>query len=234
MRRFFGRLENGKIYIEGEEFNHLKNVLRLNTGEQILVSLNDENEYACEIVEMTKKEAVCKINGSRICEGNPSKNIVLFQAITKKEKFEFIVQKATEIGISKIVPFKSEFVIAKVTDNKMERLNKIALNACKQCERTIPPEIEDCKTFDEVLAVFKDFDVVLFANERADKGAVPKDVAKAKNIAIIVGSEGGFSSKEKDKFIAAGAKVISLGKRIYRAETASIAMMSLVSILTGN
>ncbi len=234
MKRFFGRLENGKIYIEGDEFNHLKNVLRLGVGEEILVSLYDENEYACEIVEMTKKEAVCKINGSRICEGNPTKNIVLFQAITKKEKFEFIVQKATEIGISKVVPFKSEFVIAKVTENKMDRLRLIALNACKQCERTIPPVIEECKTFDEVIDSFKDFDVVLFANERADRGESLKDVVKAKNIAIIVGSEGGFSSKEKDKFISAGAKVISLGKRIYRAETASIAMMSLVSILTEN
>ena len=234
MRRFFGRKEKGKIVLEGEEFNHFKNVLRLGVGEEILVSLNDENEYACEAVELTKKEVVCKINGSRICVANPTKNIVLFQAITKREKFEFIVQKATEIGISKIVPFVSEHVIAKVTENKMDRLHSIALNACKQCERTIVPEIETCKKFEEVVDCFKNFDLVLFANERADKGEKPKDIVKAKNIAIIVGSEGGFSSKEKDKFTAAGATTISLGKRILRAETASVAMMSLVSILSGN
>ncbi len=234
MRRFFGNLKDGQIFIEGEEFNHLKNVLRLGVGEEILVSLNDETEYACEIVDMTKKLAVCKINGTRVCEANPTKNIVLFQAITKREKFEFIVQKATELGISKVVPFVSEHVIAKVTENKMERLATIAQNACKQCERTIMPVIEDCKTVDQVIEAFKNFDVVLFANERADKGDKPKSIVKAKNIAIIVGSEGGFSAKEKDKFTNAGATTVSLGKRILRAETASVAMMSLVSILSGN
>ena len=187
-----------------------------------------------KLLNFQKKMAVCKINGARICSGNPTKNIVLFQAITKREKFELIVQKATELGVSKIVPFVSEHVIAKVTENKIERLNAIAVNACKQCERTIVPVIDECKTLDQVISSFKDFDIVLFANERADKGDRPKEIVKAKNIAIIVGSEGGFSAKEKDKFTAGGATTVSLGKRILRAETASVAMMSLVSILSGN
>lgn len=234
MRRFFGVEKDGEIQIEGEEFNHLKNVLRLNVGDEILVSLNTENEYACEIVKMAKGVATCKINGQQLCEANPKKNIVLFQAITKKDKFELIVQKATELGVSKIVPFVSDFIVAKATENKIERLKLIAQNACKQCERSIVPEISECLSFDEVLNSFKNFDMVLFANERAEKGDKPHALPKCKNIAIIVGSEGGFSSKEKDKFVAAGATTISLGKRILRAETASIAMMSLVSILSDN
>ncbi|MBP3619120.1 MAG: 16S rRNA (uracil(1498)-N(3))-methyltransferase [Clostridia bacterium] len=234
MRRFFGCERNGKIYIEGEEFNHLKNVLRMNEGDELLVSLNDEFEYVCEIMKFEKGSAVCKINGKHECEGNPKKNIVIFQAITKGQKFEFIVQKATEIGISKIVPFVSEFVIAKVTEHKMERLNSIALNACKQCERTIVPEIAEPVKVDDVIASFKDFDLVLFANERTDVGEEIKKLSKYKNIAIIVGSEGGFSQKEKEAFIEAGATSVSLGRRIYRCETASVAMMSLVSILSGN
>lgn len=234
MRRFFGRQENGSIILEGDEFNHLKNVLRLGVGAEILVSLGDENEYACEVEAMEKHVAICKIIGKKVCAANPKKNIVLFQAITKREKFEFIVQKATEIGVSKIVPFVSQHVIAKVTENKLERLNSIAINACKQCERTIPPEICPPMSFDDVLKTFKDFDVVLYANERAEKSEKTKDLSKAKNIAIIVGSEGGFDAKEKDKFIAAGATTISLGKRILRCETASVAMMSLVSILSEN
>ncbi len=234
MRRFFGEKKNDKIVITGEEYNHLRNVLRLNVGDEILVSLNDENEYACEITSFGRNDAVCKLIGSKPCDGNPRKNIVIFQAITKRPKFEFIVQKATEIGITKIVPFVSEFVIAKVTENKMDRLESIAMNACKQCERTIMPIIDKPKNIDEVIASFKDFDLVLFANERADKGEAIANLDKYKNIAIIVGSEGGFSQKEKEKFIEAGATSISLGRRIYRCETASVAMMSLVSILSGN
>ncbi|MGN1200754.1 MAG: RsmE family RNA methyltransferase [Candidatus Caccovivens sp.] len=234
MRRFFGREDKGLVYIEGEEFNHFKNVLRLNVGDELLVSLNDKFDYICSVEKVEKNRAVCKINGKQQCIGNPNKNIVLFQAITKRPKFEFIVQKATEIGITKVVPFVSEFVIAKVTENKLERLNSIAMNACKQCERTIMPIIENAIKVDDVIARFKDFDLVLFANERTDVGEKIKDLDKYKNIAIIVGSEGGFSQKEKEKFVDAGATSISLGKRIYRCETASVAMMSLVSILSGN
>jgi len=234
MRRFFGVEKNNKVYIEGEEFNHLKNVLRMSVGDEMLVSLNDEFEYICEVEKMEKGRAICKVNGKRECEGNPHKNIVIFQAITKGSKFEFIVQKATEIGISKIVPFLSEFVIAKVSESKKDRLMSIAINACKQCERTKVPEIADVTDVDGVISQFKDFDLVLFANERASVGEQIKNFDKHQNIAIIVGSEGGFSQKEKEKFEGAGATTISLGKRIYRCETASVAMMSLVSILSGN
>ncbi len=234
MRRFFGVSKNNKVIIEDEEFNHLKNVLRMTVGDELLVSLNDEYEYICEIEKMERGHAICKINGKRDCEGNPRKTIVLFQAITKGSKFEFIVQKATEIGISKVVPFLSEFVIAKVSESKRDRLMAIALNACKQCERTLVPEIAEVTDVDGVISQFKDFDLVLFANERANVGKKIANLDKYNKIAIIVGSEGGFSQKEKEKFEGAGATTISLGKRIYRCETASVAMMSLVSILCGN
>ena len=214
MRRFFGTKRKESVYIEGEEYNHLKNVLRLNVGDELLVSLNDEYEYACQIQKFEKNSAVCKIIGKEKCIGNPQKNIVIFQAITKRQKFEFIVQKATEIGITRIVPF--------------------AMNACKQCERTIMPIIDQPKNVKDVINSFKDFDLVLFANERTDKGEKIKNLDKYKNIAIIVGSEAGFSQKEKESFVEAGATSISLGRRIYRCETASVAMMSLVSILSGN
>ena len=234
MRRFFGVKSGKTIKIEGDEFNHMKNVLRMNVGDEVMVSLNDEYEYVCQIDKFEKGYAVCKINGKNPCEGNPKKNIVIYQAITKGQKFEFIVQKATEIGISKIVPFVSEYVIAKVTEHKMDRLNSIALNACKQCERTIMPEITGAVKVEDVIADFSKYDIVLFANERTDKGEKLKNLDKYNNIAIIVGSEGGFSQKEKEKFVDAGATSVSLGKRIYRCETASVAMMSLVSILSEN
>lgn len=234
MRRFFGEKDCDKIVVKDGEFIHLKNVLRLGVGDEVIVSLNTDIEYVCEIEKMTKTSAICKINGENKCLRNPLKNIVLFQAVAKKPKFEFIVQKATEIGISEIVPFMSEYCIAKVTENKAERLYEIALNACKQCERTIIPKISPATDVIGVIERFKEFDIVLFANERTDVGEKLKSLSKQKNIAIIVGSEGGFSQKEKEKFVEAGAVSVSLGKRILRCETASVAMMSLVSILSDN
>ena len=234
MRRFFGEKDGDKIVVKDGEFIHLKNVLRLGVGDEIIVSLNTDIEYVCEIEKVTKTSAICKINGENKCLRNPLKNIVLFQAVAKKPKFEFIVQKATEIGISEIVPFMSEYCIAKVTENKAERLYEIALNACKQCERTIIPKISPATDVVGVIERFKEFDIVLFANERTDVGEKLKSLSKQKNIAIIVGSEGGFSQKEKEKFVEAGAVSVSLGKRILRCETASVAMMSLVSILSDN
>ena len=234
MRRFFG-IKNGKnINIEGDEFNHLKNVLRMNVGDEVLVSLNDKFDYICQIDRFERNEAVCKVVGKQECLANPTKNIVLYQAITKGQKFEFIVQKATEIGIARVVPFVSEFVVSKVSDHKMDRLNAIAMNACKQCERTILPIIDQPIDVDGVIDDFEEYDVVLFANERTDVGEKVRDLPNYQNIAIIVGAEGGFSQKEKEKFVEAGATSISFGKRIYRCETASVAMMSLVSILSGN
>lgn len=234
MRRFFGEKDGDKIMVKDGEFIHLKNVLRLGVGDEVIVSLNTDIEYVCEIEKVTKTSAICKINGENKCLRNPLKNIVLFQAVAKKPKFEFIVQKATEIGISEIVPFMSEYCIAKVTENKAERLYEIALNACKQCERTIIPKISPATDVVGVIERFKEFDIVLFANERTDVGEKLKSLSKQKNIAIIVGSEGGFSQKEKEKFVEAGAVSVSLGKRILRCETASVAMMSLVSILSDN
>lgn len=234
MRRFFGEKVKDKIIVSGDEYNHMKNVLRLKVGTEVLVSLNTNVEYACQIESYDKNNAVCKINGEHECVANPLKNITLFQAIAKSKKFEFIVQKATEIGITTIVPFVSEYVIAKPTENKIERLNAIAMNACKQCERTIVPTVEKTITVDEVIKRFKDYDIVLFANERVDVGEEVKKLTKYKKIAIIVGSEGGFSQKEKEKFVEAGAVSVSLGRRILRCETASVAMMSMVSILSGN
>lgn len=234
MRRFFGTEKNGRIILEKEEFNHFKNVLRLGVGADVIVSLNDEFEYVCSVEKVEKNCAICSVNGKRTCVGNPQKNIVLFQAITKGPKFEFIVQKATEIGVAKVVPFMSEFCVAKISEHKRERLESIVVNACKQCERTIITQVEEVKSVDEVIKQFADFDIILFANERVDVGAKLSDLDKYQNIGIIVGAEGGFSQKEKEKFVEAGAVSISLGKRIYRCETASVAMMSLVSILSGN
>ena len=234
MRRFFGRLENGKIVLDGDEFNHLKNVLRMGVGSQIIASLNDEFDYVCRVEKLGKNFAVCEIENKQVCPANPTKNIVLFQAVAKGDKFEFIIQKGTEIGVTKIVPFESEFCVGKISENKRGRMQAIIQNACKQCERSMMPVVEKTINIKDVASQIKDFDIVLFANERAFDSEKIKNLEKYKKIGIIVGAEGGFSQEEKDLLVNAGAVSVSLGRRIFRCETAAVAMMSLVSILSGN
>jgi len=234
MRRFFGRLENGKIILEGDEFNHLKNVLRMGEGSELFVSLNDEFDYVCVVEKMNKNFAICNINDKQVCSANPTKEIVLFQAVAKGPKFEFIVQKGTEIGVTKIVPFESEYCVGKISDSKNGRMQSIIQNACKQCERSIMPVVDKTIDIKDVAAQIKDFDIVLFANERAFDSEKIKNLEKYNKIGIIIGAEGGFSQKEKELLVNSGAVSVSLGRRILRCETAAVAMMSLVSILSGN
>lgn len=232
MKKFFGNIENNEIYIDGEDLMHLA-VLRCEIGEQIICYANDEFEYLCEIKNISKKVAVCEIINKKECEGNPKCNITMFQGLPKQDKLDFITQKLTELGASSLIPFESNFTIAKPNSNKLDRLNKITLEACKQCGRSVPLKIENAIKFNEMLERLKDYDLVLFANE-TNKQITKIDFSNAKNIAIIVGSEGGFSPEEIEKLKNIKVTEFGLGSRILRCETASVMSCGLVSYILNN
>ena len=234
MRRFFGRVENNIAFIEDEEFLHLKTVLRMKEGDEVIVFNKTENEFFGKIKEMKKNCAVVEVLSSSKCKALPKKNITLFQAFTKREKLEIIVQKAVELGIKTFVPFDSKFCVAKDAINKKDRLEKIVLSACKQCECSLPMEVASSVKFDDMLKMAKNCDIVLFANEREGEKFDFSVLNKYKNIGIIVGPEGGFSDEEKEKILKINAKSLTLGKRILRSETASIVLMGIVSVLSEN
>lgn len=232
MKKFFGNIENNEIYIDGEDLMHLA-VLRCEIGEQIICYANDEFEYLCEIKNISKKVAVCEIINKKECEGNPKCNITMFQGLPKQDKLEFITQKLTELGASSLIPFESNFTIAKPNSNKLDRLNKITLEACKQCGRSVPLIIENAIKFNEMLERLKNYDLVLFANE-TNKQITKIDFSNAKNIAIIVGSEGGFSPEEIEKLKNIKVTEFGLGSRILRCETACVMSCGLVSYILNN
>ena len=120
-------------------------------SDKIIVYDKTKFEYVCEIVELSKNHAKCKIESSKVCEGLPKKNIVLFQALTKREAFELSLQKAVELGVSTLIPFESDFTNVKSTENKQERLEKLIISACKQCERSVPMVVEKTYSFNEML-----------------------------------------------------------------------------------
>lgn len=238
MRRFFGKVKNDIAVLDGDEFIHLRTVLRAKEGDKVIIYDKSEMEYVCEIIELSKTQAKCKVLSSKICDGLPKKNIVLFQALTKRDAFELSLQKAVELGIAKMIPFTSDFTNVKSTENKRERLEKLVLSACKQCERCVPMQIGDTLSFNSLIEEVKEFNslensVVLFANERAGEKFDFSSLREKKNIAIIVGAEGGFSQKEK-KELELLSTSISLGRRILRNETASIVLCGIVSILGDN
>ena len=234
MRRFFGRVEENLAFIEDEEFLHLKTVLRMKEGDEVVVYNKSENEFCGKIIEIKKNTAVVEILALNICEALPKKNIILFQAFTKREKLEIIVQKAVELGIKTFVPFNSKYCVAKDAINKKDRLEKIVLSACKQCECSVPMNIEKSVSFENMLKLAKKCDIVLFANEREGDKFDFSVLNRYENIGIIVGPEGGFSDEEKKKILSTNTQSISLGKRILRSETASIVLMGLVSVISGN
>lgn len=219
------------IYLKDEEYHHLVNVMRAQIGEQITVCFNDGIDNICEIISLNKNHAQLKVLERKNNTAEASISVTLFQAVPKGDKLELICQKSTELGVKKIVPFLSSFTQVKAVSVKTDRLKKIAIEAAKQCGRAVTPEIEEVKTFSQVVEMLKDYDYVLMPYELETgtdiKTALNKTTDK-KNIAIIIGSEGGFCESEVNQTKSLGADIVTLGKRILRAETAAISVMSII------
>ena len=232
MKRFFGKRVNNTINFEEGEAQHIRQVLRLNAGDKVIGMLNDDNDYYCTITEISKQKVVAEINEIKPNIANPQKDITLFQAMPKREYFENIVTKTIELGVNKIVPFISKWTVNH--DYKKERMNTIVATACKQCERSLLPEVEQVIKFDKLIERLNGYELVLFANEKETE---PFNLSTLKNynkIAVVVGCEGGFTEDEIEQIKQVGAKSISLGKRILRCDTATVAMMSIVNVMSGN
>ena len=233
MKKFFGVKKDNSIILDGEEITHLA-VLRCNIGDNVVCFTGDKFEYLCKIEHMSKRTAVCEIIEKRVCLANPSVNITLFQGLPKQDKLELICQKLTELGILNVIPFESSFTVAKPNQNKFDRINKIIIEACKQCGRSIPLQLKQTIKFNEMLGMLTEYDLVLFANE-TNKTINSIKFEGYDNIAIIVGSEGGFSVEEiKALSSLKNVTQIGLGQRILRTETASIVVCGLVSYLSKN
>ncbi len=231
MPRFFIRqnqIENDKIHIIGEDAHHIARALRMAQGEKIEVVDMQSNLYNCTLVEFIQdKEVVAKIDSQAKCDTEPKHKITLYQALPKSDKMETIIQKSVECGVFEIVPFNSERCIAKLDkrdeDKKIARWQKISEGASKQSGRGLIPEIKNALTFSQMIEDARSKDVVLFCYEAENGQTVKNALSQIKpndTIALIVGSEGGFSVREAEQIKDSGIKSVGLGKRILRCETA--------------
>jgi len=229
-RFYFEKLQNEKVILTNQEMLHCKNVMRLRVGDNIIACCGDGFDYVCEIEEMTKNEVICKVLEKMENLADSKINVTLFQANLKADKVELIAQKVSEIGLNELVLFDSEFCVAKKSENtnKVERLKKIAIESAKQCGRSKALIVGEFMTFSQMVEALGAYDLVLFAYENQRECKITELKGDFKNIAIIIGSEGGFSQTECDILNALpNLKCVTLGKRILRAETASIVASAL-------
>lgn len=241
MYRFFikpEQLQTEPIQIAGEDYNHIRNVLRMKPGEEVLLCDGRDKEYLCEIEGYNEDRQEVLLHITDIF-GNarelPAK-ITLFQGYPKGDKLETIVQKAVELGAFEIVPVSMKRCVVKLDDKKavkkVERLNAISLSAAKQSKRGYVPEVTKVMSLKEACEYAKDMDYILLPYENA-KGMeasrqLIKDAGNKKHIGIFIGPEGGFEPCEVELIERAGGRTLSLGHRILRTETAGMTILSLL------
>ncbi len=242
MRKFFvesNQISNNKIEIIDEDVNHIRNVLRLEIGEKIKIcDKTNQINYISEIDEITSKVVKCNI--LEIAENKSEGNVELhiFQGLPKADKMELIIQKGTELGVSEFIPVAFKRSIVKLSGKdeikKIDRWNKIAEVAAKQCGRDLVPKVRSVENIKNLCNEIEDYDIVLLAYELEEKNYIKNELQKLKNqkesykIAVIIGPEGGIEEEEVKCMESNGAKVISLGKRILRTETVALQVSSII------
>ena len=226
-RRFFVDKIDSVTTIEGDEFHHAVSVLRIKQGEKVILCDNSGYEYLGIVSEIAKKQISVKVESKELSTTETKNKVILIAGYLKGDKTELVVQKAVELGVREIVVFNSKFCSSYINDNKLSRLNRVSVEASKQCGRAIAPKVIYKDTFKEALECALDYKNKIFACEFSQGSEIDISVLSG-STAIVVGSEGGFSPEEAKLATQLGYKTISLGKRILRAETACLALTSIV------
>ncbi len=242
MHKFFATTDQflgDTIFFTQDDYSHIVKVLRLKKGEEVLVGDTEGREFLCSFEEAKAEKAIFTIKEILKNDAEPSVKVTIFQGVPKSDKMDFIVQKATELGVFKIVPVMMARSVKKPKDEERlgVRWNKIAYESAKQSKRGLIPKVEGIVNFEQAIelskACAKQF--ILYENEEKNKiRDYLKNIGENFSIAFFVGPEGGFSEEEISKATDAGIMCLSLGKRILRTETASLCALAAIMYETGN
>ena len=244
LNRFFydGPLQLGsEIVLDGDEFRHAFLVLRTRESEQICLFNGDGVDYVATAQKIGKKDATLRIVSAAQNNTEAHTFLRVYQALAKGDKLSLVAQKLTEIGASEMACFHSEFCDVKQTTAKLDRLDRVVVSACKQCGRARTMETSDTPLkFGELAASFNDLDAVFLAYENETENDFAESLYALKNtkktglkVGLIIGPEGGFSDAEVTTLKKAGARVVTLGKRILRTETCAIVAAGLIIQILG-
>lgn len=246
MSRFFTDSSNvdkeaGKLLIRGDDVNHIKNVLRANPGDKLTVSDGSGDVYSVCIESFENDRITATIIDIFTNKTEPPIDITLFQGVPKSDKMETIIQKCVELGVKKIVPVITERTVVKFKDlkdmeSKTARWRRISLEAAKQCNRGIVPEVGMPVKLDKAYAASANYAVSLIPYENETYTSMRKyiDGYVSGSICIFIGPEGGFDEGEIEKAQQHGIKPVTLGPRILRTETAGSAVLSVLMYELGD
>lgn len=242
MYRFYvgeEQISDGIVRITGSDVNHMKNVLRMEVGEKVIVCNGQGMDYYAEIEEESKEEISLRVLEVKPTQSELQGKIYLFQGVPKKDKMELIIQKAVELGVYEIIPVMMKRTIVKLEDKKkelkkLERWQSIAASAAKQSGRGIIPKITETMTLLKALEYGKDLECRIVPYENAEGIGKTKEILGGLNsnssVGIFIGPEGGYEEFEIDQAIKGGYHPVTLGKRILRTETAGLTILSMVML----
>lgn len=227
----------GYLNLSQEESRHANNVLRLKPGDAITIFDSFSNEYDAEIVNYDNRVALIKVINKKNNILEQKVCITLFQGVPKFDKMDYIIQKCTEIGVSNFVPVITERTVVRFNDDsamlkRIERWKRISLEALKQCGGNKPPSICMPVAFNDAVSMGKSQDLCIIPYEKESNNTLRKELAHkkegTKNIGVFIGPEGGFSQKEIDIAVNNTVRPVTLGKRIFRTETAGLVVSSII------
>lgn len=249
MHKFFTEPHNiteteGKII--GDDVKHIYKVLRLSEGEEVVLNNCEGVEYLGEIKNITKNEVIVSIIKKLDINNESAVKVYLYQGLPKGQKMDLIVQKGTELGVVEFIPTITARVDVKLKGEfkKLDRLNRIALEASKQSKRSVIPQVKEVIDFDEALSQMKEMDLVIIPYENAEDFGIKslinhlknenKDLNKIKNVGVLIGPEGGFEENEINSLKEQGFYIVTLGNRILRTETAGFTATALIQYELGD
>ncbi|MGA2515484.1 MAG: 16S rRNA (uracil(1498)-N(3))-methyltransferase [Thermodesulfobacteriota bacterium] len=234
------RIENGLLKIEGDEMKHIRKVLRLRTGDEILVFDGLSHEFEGTIIEEGRASIMVKIQRMLSPKRDSPLEVTLAQSLLKGEKMDYLIQKATELGVKEIIPFFSSRSVPLLEESRSlkrhHRWGKIAIEASKQCGRGVIPKIESLQTYSGMLhaASTDQLRLILWEKDGIKLKEMLEVSKEKKKIFFIIGPEGGFSQEEVEKAERTGFVAVTLGRRILRAETASLCFLSILQYEWGD
>jgi 16S rRNA (uracil1498-N3)-methyltransferase len=231
-RRFFvDRVESGRARIDGPDAHHLSRVLRVEAGQRFEISDN-HNVYLAE-VEIARKDLVSFVVEERLATADPLVRTTLLAALIRFERFEWIIEKATELGVEQIVPLETERTekgLRRAAEKRVVRWNRIGREASEQSRRARLPEIDAVVALEDALAIEADYRCWLEEAQAPPILSVfPPPRRAGGRVALLLGPEGGWTDRERESIARAGWSPVSLGPEILRAETAAVAALAIVN-----
>lgn len=241
--RFFvteDRICGDLISLEPTDAQHVSRVLRMRPGEEITVCCGNGQAYLCALEQVGKTEVTARILSQEDFNNEPTAFVTVYAGLSKGDRFDYLIQKCVECGVSHIVPFTSQHCVVRLEqrdyEKKQQRYTRIALEASKQCQRSRVVTVGEIVPFEMALQAAAQADCGLFLYEKEQQKSLSTVLraAQGSRYAVITGPEGGFSEKEAQQAQDAGLACVSIGPRILRCETAPVAALCAIMYQTGN